>query len=250
MAKTITPELLEREEKVREYIEEYAELFDLDANLVRALITQESKFVGTAKSPTGAFGYGQFTNIAAKQVQIISAMNPHAKDLSGFQKEQASDPDKGIKAVCATLWWLFNPKYNFVEDKKIKFEAVLTFYNAGGKAAALVIKRGGHSKALNDIKSLPTVYRSQALIYAPEVLEWFIAWHDAMEKTKVEVPSHKIKEEEGNPFVLQSDQDLPAPYRPLIEALKLLDIADNKVQLVINVREGMTEVTLLLPGEY
>ena len=86
MAK-ITGDLIEREKDVREYIETYADLFDLDPNLIRGLITQESRFIAEAVSPTGAYGYGQFTGIGARQVQNIADMTEKAADLSDFIKD-------------------------------------------------------------------------------------------------------------------------------------------------------------------
>ena len=45
-----------REEEIRMYIEQHSESFGLDPNLIRALITQESRFIADAVSPTGSFG--------------------------------------------------------------------------------------------------------------------------------------------------------------------------------------------------
>ena len=141
---TFKQDMLDREEEIRHYIETYADLFDLDPNMIRAVIMQESFFVAEAVSPTGAYGYGQFTTIGAKQVQNISRMTEKAADLSEFTKHNADEPDAGIKAICATFWWLMYKKYRSVRDKKVQLEAALTFYNSGGIPAALVIKHGGH----------------------------------------------------------------------------------------------------------
>jgi hypothetical protein len=238
----ITEEILEREGRVRDVLEEYSELFDIDPNLVRALITQESRFIPTAKSPTGAFGYGQFTNIAAKQVQIIASMTPLAADLKDFQKAHASEPKKGIKAICATLWWLFHKKYEDVGDKKTQLEACLTFYNAGGKVAALVVKHGGHAKALPFIKQIPANERSQGDKYAPELLQWFVAWHELTAKP---APAPE-KPKEENPFEDKVKMDIR--YSSLIHTLKLLGEL-SEVDVLITSRDNMTEITLIVPGE-
>jgi len=236
---------LKLEKAVSNFIEEYADLFSLDPNLGRALITQESRFVSEATSPTGAFGYGQFTGIGARQVQNIANMTELAADLADFTKRDADDPDKGIKAICATLWWLFNKKYPAVDDKKVQLEAVLTFYNSGGRPAALVVKHGGHDKAIAHIKALPRKWQSQAVRYAPEVAQWYIAWHE-LKKVKKEEP---IKlSDNRNPFDDQ-DQELQVKYRPLIEALVLLAREDEAVDVLINSRDNLTEVTLIFPGE-
>jgi hypothetical protein len=240
---TITGELQKREKEISTYVKEYSDLFDIDPNLVRALITQESRFVAEATSPTGAYGYGQFTGIGAKQVQEVSAMTPLAADLAEFTKRDADEPNKGIKAICAFLWWLFNKKYHKVEDKKIQLEAVLTFYNGGGRPAALVIKHGGHDRAVPYLKELPDNMRSQSVRYAPEVAQWYIAWHEL--KKEKEVPKPPSLE---NPFDEQT-QSLRPKYRALVEALSLLARDDESVDAIVTTRDGFTEVTLIFPGE-
>lgn len=244
----ITAELEEREKEVRPFIEQYADLFDLDPNLVRGLITQESRFIAEATSPTGAYGYGQFTHIAAKQVQNIAAMTDRASDLSEFAKRNAEDPDLGIKAICATLWWLFNKKYPRVEDKKIQLEAVLTFYNSGGRPAALVIKYGGHAEAVPYLKGLPRNIRSQSLKYATETVIWFIAWHEHMAKIEQAAQTTPTIKSMGNPFDARV-RDLDIRYETLIKTLLFLADGDKNVDSVVNSRDGLTELTLIFPGE-
>lgn len=251
MSKTLTRIILERELLVRESIEEYSELFDVDPNLVRAVITQESLFISEARSPTGAYGYGQFTHIGAKQVQLIARMNSHAQDLANYTKDEANDSVRGIKAICAYLWWLFYRKYKGVTDKKVQVEAVLTFYNSGGKAAALVVKHGGHTAALPHIRKLEAKYRSQAEKYAPETLEWFIAWHDYLKEARAPEPTSMptMVMEGENPFpsmVVRHD----TLYRALIEALAAVAQSDSSILFAKNVRDGLTEVTLVFRGEY
>ncbi len=242
MAK-ITEEILLREKDVRPYIEQYADLFDLDPNLVRGLITQESLFIADAVSPTGALGYGQFTGIGARQVKNIAQMTDKAADLIDFTKPEASDPDRGIKAICATLWWLFNKKYHQVRDKKVQLEAVLTFYNSGGRPAALVVKYGGHAEAVPHIKDLPRNMQSQSVKYAPEVSARFVSWHQHM-LTEVPTPTGG----RANPFDTTT-QELAANYKGLIEALLVLADQDAAVDAIVNVQDGLTELTLIFPGE-
>jgi len=244
----IRDEYVDREAEVHEYIEKYSELFGLDPNLIRAVITQESRFIAEATSPTGAYGYGQFTTIGAKQVQNIAAMTDKAADLADFTKYQADEPDHGVKAMCATFWWLMYKKYRSVTDKKVQLEAALTFYNSGGRPAALVVKYGGHAEAVEHIKALPTRYQSQSVKYAPECAMWFIAWYDyyavlAPEPEKIPEPVV-----EKNPFD-ESGRSLDVRYRALIEALLLLAKEDEEVDSIVNSRDGLTELTLLFPGE-
>lgn len=237
--------VLEREKEVRKYIEKYSEQFELDPNLIRALITQESRFVAEAQSPTGAFGYGQFTFIGGKQVQNIAQMRDDMDDLSKFTKWDAHEPDAGIKAICATLWWLIYVKYKKVEDEVVKLEAALTFYNAGGKAAALVVEHGGHANAKPYLEKLPKMYASQSLKYAPEVTYWYVQWHELLKPEPVE-------EEIEKPEIVPSQPDAPQHdrrYGALIDAIKLLAKHDE-ADVIIFTREGLTEITLIVPGEY
>jgi len=247
MAK-ITGDLIDREKDVRQYIEEYADLFDLDPNLVRGLITQESRFIAEAVSPTGAYGYGQFTGIGGRQVQNIAAMTEKAADLADYSKREADDPDRGIKAICATLWWLFNKKYHRVSDKKIQLEAVLTFYNSGGRPAALVVKHGGHAEAVGAINALPKNLRSQAAKYAPEVAVWFVAWHEHFVKLAETTAPAPVVKKAANPFD-ESTRLLDVRYKALVQALLLLANEDETVDGIVNSRDGLTELTLIFPGE-
>jgi hypothetical protein len=238
--------VIQREKEVRPYILKYAKIFDIDPNIVRALITQESRFISDAESPTGAFGYGQFTRIGAKQVQNIARMSgmPSSVGLHDFSKADANKPDIGIKAIFATLWWLFNIKYNDVLDKKVQLEAVLTFYNAGGRPAFLVVKHGGHDKALPEIRKLPANYRSQADHYAPQVAGWFIKWHEVLgNETPVE--------EETLPITIGRDsENLIIDYPTLINTIKLLVSQDEDADFSVSSREGKTEISIIIPGEY
>ena len=244
----ITATLEEREKELRPFIEQYADLFDLDPNLIRGLITQESRFVAEATSPTGAYGYGQFTGIGARQVQNIAHMTDKAVDLATFTKQNADEPEHGVKAICATLWWLFNKKYSNVSDKQVQLEAVLTFYNSGGRPAALVIKHGGHVEAVPFIKQLPRNIQSNSIKYAPEVAAWFVAWHEH-EAEKVEtVPSAPEPPATTNPFD-DAAHPLDVRYKALVEVLLLLAEGDETVDSVVTSRDGLTELTLIFPGE-
>lgn len=251
MSVRIARDCQERELEVRSYIEEHADTFNLDPNLVRALITQESRFKVEAVSPTGAYGLGQFTGIGARQVQNIADMSdcPDPDGLETFTKQDASDPDIGIKAICATLWWLFNKKYTSsqVPNKKVQLEAVLTFYNSGGRPAALVVRHGGHEKALASIRELPARYRAQSEKYAPEVALWYVAWHELL---KPQTSPIKTELPPIDPFDRQGRKSIDVRYRALVEALRLMGAEDEDVDVMIDVREGLTEVTLIVPGEF
>jgi hypothetical protein len=247
----ITTVIEKREKEIRPFIEQYADLFDLDPNLIRGLITQESRFVAEAVSPTGAYGYGQFTGIGARQVQNIAHMTDKAADLATFTKQNADDPSSGVKAICATLWWLFNKKYPNVTDKQVQLEAVLTFYNSGGRPAALVIKHGGHVEAIPFIEQLPRNIQSNSVEYAPEVAAWFVAWHEheaGKAETTATITSAPTPAVTTNPFDAV-DRTLDVRYKALIETLLLLADGDETVDSVVASRDGLTELTLIFPGE-
>ncbi len=242
---SISLDLREREKRIRSYIEQHSKTFGIDPNLVRALITQESRFEAKATSPTGAYGYGQMTGIGAKQVQQIAAMSdcPDPVELDIFTKRLADDPDLGIKAICATLWWLFNKKYRIVEDKKVQLEAVLTFYNAGGKPAYMVVSHGGHAQAVETIKELPKKWQSQSLTYAPSVAKWYVAWHELLKPAVVPKPKTQ-----DNPFTVS--KPVISKHWALIEALRLLGQQDEDISVMVEAWDGSTEITIVVPGEF
>ena len=239
----ISDAVQEREKRIRPFIEKHAKTFGLDPNLVRAVITQESRFEAESTSPTGCFGYGQFSRIGAAQVQQIAQMHdvPNNEGLEDFTKPQASDPDLGVKAICATLWWLLNKKYKHIIDEILKLEAALTFYNAGGNAAGIVVQHGGHSKAVEAFKALPSNQRSQSVKYAPEVASWFIQWHELMTEAPALVPVSEAP---------VARKGTGIEFKAFVEALKLLGQMDPAVDVIVTSRDGFTEVSILLPGEF
>jgi hypothetical protein len=106
-----------------------------------------------------------------------------------------------------------------------------------------VVKHGGHVEAIPFIKALPRNMQSQSLKYAPEVSARFVAWHQHMQKEEaVPVP------EQSNPFDV-AVSGLEASHKALIETLLLFVAKDKAVDGVVNVQDGMTELTLIFPGE-
>ena len=232
-------DVIAREKEVRPHLEKWCRIFGINPNVVRGLITQESLFDSDARSPTGAFGYGQFTRIAARQVNNISKMPgcPDKAGLGSFVKTQASEPDIGIKAICATLWWLMNVKYKSVSDKPLQLEATLTFYNAGGIPAHLVIKHGGHKAALEAINALPANRRSQADHYSPRVSAWIIKWSEFMKtEDAMPTPVEDIPEKMGLGHKIFMDMVLAVANN------------DDSIEVQVEESEGFTEVSLIFPG--
>ncbi len=236
----IRADVVEREKEVRPYLEKWCRIFGINPNVVRGLITQESLFDSDARSPTGAFGYGQFTRIAAKQVNNIANMPgcPDAGGLNAFEKTQASDPNIGIKAICATLWWLMNVKYKSVADNKtLQLEACLTFYNAGGIPAYLVIKHGGHAAALEAIKALPASKRSQADHYSPRVSAWIIKWSELM-KTSAPTPTP----------IEEVSETVSLGHKIFMDLILAVAKNDDSIEVEIEEGGGFTELSLVFPG--
>jgi hypothetical protein len=51
--------------------------------------------------------------------------------------------------------------------------------------------------------------------------------------------------------VLEDDSpEMDAKYKALVEALKLLGSESETVDVLVDCRDDLTEVTLILPGEY
>jgi hypothetical protein len=102
---------------------------------------------------------------------------------------------------------------------------------------------------LEAIKALPKRWQSQAPKYAPEVAIWFVAWHDYMDEHQKEAPAPEPQPSPGiNPFD-PSGEGMDPRFRALIEALVVLGEEAGDVDVVLNSRDGLTELTLLFPGE-
>ena len=172
-------------------------------------------------------------------------MDPRAADLADFKKSEANQPDKGIKAICATLWWLFHVKYANVEDVTVRLEATLTFYNAGGNPAALVVRHGGHSAALPFISQLPKSAKGQSEKYAPQVAAWFLKWHEHYKKEAVVATPSPTEV----PLPDSDTDELSAKHSALVAILKWIGSTDDTVEVSVNSRDGLTEVNIILPGE-
>lgn len=89
VAEQFEPSVKKRFEQFREPIVRYAEQFNLDPNLLTALIWQESKFDPQAESGKGAFGLTQLTPIAIQDlkerfgVEITDIFDPEQQILGG-----------------------------------------------------------------------------------------------------------------------------------------------------------------------
>lgn len=138
------------------------------------LLDQESRFDPAARSPTGAAGIAQFTNIGRAEVRRLMAISKYGSRFAGstaigdrlrsFDRDGAFDATTAIEAGALYLASLLGTYGGHVE-------AALTAYNAGGRPARIVQQAGTHAAALPVLLLLPDNQRSQSPEYAPGVLE-------------------------------------------------------------------------------
>lgn len=77
-------------------IQEAAELHDLDADLIRAVVKMESAFDPTVVSPAGARGLMQLTPAAAKEMGVVDAFDPRENIMGGAKYlKQLLDANRG-----------------------------------------------------------------------------------------------------------------------------------------------------------
>ncbi|MEG0132793.1 MAG: lytic transglycosylase domain-containing protein [Clostridium sp.] len=113
----------------KEYIIQYSKEYDLDPNLVAAVINTESKFSVEAKSSKGALGLMQI--MPDTGIWIGETMG-----IENFNADMINDPLINIKMGC----WYLNKLSN---DFSGEYNLILAAYNAGP---------GNVTKWLNDEK--------------------------------------------------------------------------------------------------
>lgn len=109
-----------------EYVETYSEQYNLDPNLVYAVIKTESNFTERAESYKGALGLMQIMPSTAEWIAEYLG-------ISGFSKETLLSPKINIEMGC---WYLNNLSREFNGS----LELILAAYNGG---------RGNVNKWLN-----------------------------------------------------------------------------------------------------
>lgn len=119
VAEQFEPEVKRRFQQFEEPIRRYAEQFDLDPNLLTALIWQESKFNPQAQSNKNAFGLTQLTPIAIQDL----------KERFGVEITDIFDPEQQIMGGAAFL-------RGMIDQNNGDVRLGLAAYNAGQGAVA------------------------------------------------------------------------------------------------------------------
>jgi len=124
----------------KEYVELYSEKYNLDKNLVYAVIKSESNFNENAVSKKGAAGLMQITeNTARWAVNEIGIEN--------FETSMIFSPEINIEIGCWYLNWLIK---NFGD-----IETVIAAYNAGNGNVSKWLSDKEYSKDGVKISSIP-----------------------------------------------------------------------------------------------
>lgn len=132
------PRVLPRE--YAEYVEKYADEYQLEQSLVYAVIFCESHFQADAVSQAGAAGLMQVTGETGRWAAGQMGMNPDTVDLK--------DPETNIRLGCWYLKWL-DEKFNGVR------ETGLAAYNAGHGNVAKWLADGEKSKDGLNLDEIP-----------------------------------------------------------------------------------------------
>lgn len=125
--------------KYNEYVERYSNEYNLDDNLIYAVIKAESNFEENAESHKNAKGLMQIMNSTAEDI---------AKSMElSYKEEELSKPEVNIKLGVNYVYTLIN-KYNNIE-------LALAAYNAGSGNVDNWIKNGTLKKDGSDIENIP-----------------------------------------------------------------------------------------------
>lgn len=115
-----------QEKKYHDWIEQYAAMYNLPPDLIRAIITKESTWNPKAQSGAGAKGLCQFTTVGWEEAGI---------NWCGFESEDVWDPEKSIHACARELAYTIN-----YYDGNVIY--AFTAYNRGRGAADTLIANG------------------------------------------------------------------------------------------------------------
>lgn len=137
-------------------VEKYSQQYQLDPNLVYAVIRVESHFKADVVSPKNAVGLMQITEStgdwAAKQI-----------GLKSYKKEMLQDPDTNIRIGC---WYLRKLDNQFDHNRKL----VLAAYNAGSGNVRKWLNNREYSKTGIHLDKIPFV---ETRVYVYKVMTDF-----------------------------------------------------------------------------
>lgn len=133
-----------QEAKYHNWIEQYAAMYNLPPDLIRAVITQESTWNPNAQSGAGAKGLCQFTTVGWQEAGI---------NWCGYSESDVWEPEKAIHACARELAY----EITYYDGNVIY---ALTAYNRG---------RGGTDKLIAN----GTIKNAASLTYAAGVLSYF-----------------------------------------------------------------------------
>ena len=126
-----------------EYVEKYAELYNIDENLVYAVIKAESNFNPKAKSSKDAMGLMQLVESTAKDVSKKIDMQLTDEEL----KEKLLEPEININLGTKYL--------SILIEKYQNIEIAITAYNAGIGTVDNWIEKGIIKSDGADIENIP-----------------------------------------------------------------------------------------------
>ncbi len=123
--------------KYSEYVEKYAEEYDIDKNLIYAVIKQESNFRNDVNSKKGAKGL----------MQLIDSTGVHVASQLGYDEHDLYDPETNIE---------FGTRYLSNLIKKYEnYKLAITAYNAGEGNVDTWIKQGIIKSDGSNLENIP-----------------------------------------------------------------------------------------------
>lgn len=126
--------------KYNDYIEKYSKEYDLNPDLVRAVIKTESNYREKAVSPAKAYGLMQITKSTGEYIASNLGVN-------NFNEEILFNPETNIEFGC---WYLNNLRTEFDNQNN-----ELAAYNAGRGNVQAWLKNSAYSKDGENLDKIP-----------------------------------------------------------------------------------------------
>ncbi len=143
------------------HILNYSSKYDLDPNLVAAVIMVESSFRKEAVSPKEARGLMQITPDTGRW--IADKLN-----FQAFDKDMLFDPDTNIEFGC---WYINNLRQQFGEDITL----ILAAYNGG---RGNVVKWLSNRQYSNDGITLQQIPYTETRNFVEKVLKYYVKYKE------------------------------------------------------------------------